>query len=464
MAAAVVGTLAGAALGLVAGLVPGLHTNNLSGGILAARAPFLAVFAALLAGPYAAASDGPTVFGACGFLFGIALGHAFTDEIPAVFLGAPGPDTALSVLPGHRLLMAGLGASAVRAAALGSLLGILLSLPLVPLLAGLMGPPLNVYERALPVLPALLLAVAGALVLSERGSKMFRRPQARMVAAGLLLVSGALGEAAIFRGIPVESAYPFGAPPAYAAGHLLSVFAGLFGLPTLLIAARSATRAPEIPAKGPALPLEPREVARAAAAGTLAGAVVGWLPGVGAAQASVLAKMARDRLGQRPDEGVQPMGDAAEFLVTQSAAAAANLMFNLVALFALLRVRSGTMGALKEVGGSDLALWADLRTPPLLLLGLIAGTVASLPLCYGGALWLGAGCSRVYRKLPPRALSASVFVALVALILALEGTVGLAVAGAAVLLGLVPPLAGIKRTHLMGAILLPVALRFSGAA
>lgn len=450
-------------MGLLAGLVPGLHTNNLAGGILAVRAPFLAVFAALLAGPDTAASGGPTLFGACGFLFGLALGHAFTDEIPAVFLGAPGPDTALSVLPGHRLLMEGLGASAVRAAALGSLLGVLLSLPLVPLLAGLMGPPLNVYERSLPLLPALLLAVAGALVLSERGSKLLRRPQARLLAAGLLLVSGALGEAAIFRGLPLESTYPFGAPPAYAAGHLLSVFAGLFGLPTLLIAARSATRAPAIPSKGAALPLERSEVARAAAAGTLAGAVVGWLPGVGAAQASVLAKMARDRWGQRPDEGAAPMGDAAEFLVTQSAAAAANLVFNLVALFTLLRVRSGTMGALKEVGGSEVTRWSDMGPPPLLLLGLMAGTVAALPLCYGGALWLGAACARAYRKLPPRALSGIVFVALVALILALEGTVGLAVAAAAILLGLVPPLAGVKRTHLMGAILLPVALRISGS-
>jgi putative membrane protein len=173
--------------------------------------------------------------------------------------------------------------------------------------------------------------------------------------------------------------------------------------------------------------------------------------------------MASDRLAGRGRAEVELRGphEAARFLVMQSAVAAANLVFNLVALFALMRVRSGTMGAMAQIGAGQLARWAELTAPPELFVALLVGTVAVMPLCYAGALGLGNLCARLYLRLPPRALAAVVFGAIVLLIAILEGAVGLAVAGCALLLGLIPPLAGVKRVHLMGAILLPVAVRLA---
>jgi TctA family transporter len=113
----------------------------------------------------------------------------------------------------------------------------------------------------------------------------------------------------------------------------------------------------------------------------------------------------------------------------------------------------------QEVGEGAVTRWDDFAAPPALLVALLLSGVLLLPLCYAGALMLGSVCSRFYTRLPPRPLSAAVFVFLVALIAALEGTVGLAVAGCALALGLVPPVAGVKRVHLMGAVLIPVALR-----
>ncbi|HEX9710119.1 MAG TPA: tripartite tricarboxylate transporter permease, partial [Candidatus Thermoplasmatota archaeon] len=119
VAAAAAAAVPGSLLGLGAGLVPGLHANTLAHALLAY--PALALVP--IAGGAGAATGSPEAMAAAaGFLFGMALGHAFTDDIPAVFLGAPDADTALSVLPGHRLLSAGLGEAAVRAAAHGSLL------------------------------------------------------------------------------------------------------------------------------------------------------------------------------------------------------------------------------------------------------------------------------------------------------------------------------------------------------
>ncbi|HKZ60414.1 MAG TPA: tripartite tricarboxylate transporter permease [Candidatus Thermoplasmatota archaeon] len=462
LSAAMSGTMLGCLLGLLAGLVPGLHANNLSQAIVGARPLFVASMAWLLAAG-AGPGGGPALFAACGFLVGVALGHAFTDEIPAVFLGAPDPDTALSVLPGHRLLLAGLGGSAVRAAAVGTALGVLFSLPLVPLLAGLLGPPLNLYGAAERWIPALLLGAAFALVWSEGGRPEagLSRGRARGLSLGLLMVSGALGELVVFSGVVLPDLRLFPVPGALAGGHMLSLFAGLFGLPTLLLAAAVPPSEPlGIPGEGE-LRLPRRRLVGSAALGMGAGAAVGWLPGVGAAQAAVLATGVRDgwrhrARGPRDSASVQ---EAAEFLVVQSAVASANLVFNLVALFSLLRVRSGTMAALGEVGGGAVERWEGPLAPPELLIGLLLGIVVALPICLAGALALGRACARVYLRLPPRRLAGAVFLGLVVLILALEGAGGLLVAAPAVLLGLVPPLAGVKRVHLMGAILLPVAVR-----
>ncbi len=468
LAAALLGSLLGAGLGLMTGLVPGLHANNLAQGALAARGSFVGALGFLAAG--AAAQGGPEgLFAACGFLVGLSLGHGFTDEIPAVFLGAPDPDTALSVLPGHRLLMAGLGRSAVRASAAGSALGVMLSLPLVPLLAAVMGPPLDLYRAAAPLVPVLLLAVAGALCLSERG-----RPEggigkwrARALAVAVLLLSAGLGELVVFHGLPLPVETPFGAPAAVGSSHMLSLFAGLFGLPTLLLAVIAAPPVPVASTANAEIRLPRRRTLRVAFLGTGAGAFVGWLPGVGAAQAAVLATFAREgapwRRGPRETRRDSPE-EAAEFLLVQSTIGSANMVFNLVALFSLLRVRSGTMAAVADLGAGELEAWSEPLRPPALLSALLVSVAAALPLCYAGALLLGQGCAGVYRRLPPRLLAACVFAGLTALIAALEGSVGLGVALTALLLGLVPPLAGIKRVHLMGAILVPVALRMAAGA
>jgi putative membrane protein len=463
LAATLMGAMLGAGAGMGAGLVPGFHANNLAQIALALQAGVVGVL-----GWAAGTGGGPAqaAYPVCGFLVGAAVGHAFTDEIPAVFLGAPDPDTALSVLPGHRLLMAGQAAVAVRASAAGSAAGASISLGLAVPVAWVMGAPLHAYGALRAVLPVLLIAVAAALCLTEAGrpGTPITRGRACILAAGLLVSSGALGELVMFQGLAWPGAYLFG-PLGGGAMHLLSLFAGLFGLPTLLLALlpKDDEADPGL-AEGAATPLPGRSHLRAAAVGTGAGALFGWLPGVGAAQAAVLATAAREAAGRRGRRGVPGRDSpeaAAEFLVMQSAAGAANLIFNVVALFALLRTRSGVMAAVETMGEGAVEPWLAPASPPDLLVALLIAAGAVLPLCYAGTRSLGRGAASLYAALDPRHLSAAAFAGIVALIALLEGGAGLAVTAAALPLGLVPPLAGVKRVHLMGAVLVPVALRLS---
>jgi putative membrane protein len=439
-AAAATAMVPGCLLGLVAGLVPGLHANTISHALLAF--PGFLVGPTVFAAGAVSGSPGAMAAGA-GLLFGMALGHAFTDDVPAVFVGAPDAETALSVLPGHRLLQEGLGAVAVRAAARGSLLGVLFGLPLVPVLAWLMGPPVNGYAQVRPLLPALLVGIAGVLVLSERGGASpdgLSPGRARWLALALLSASAALGELVMFRGMPPFGFYPLGQPALDTGGPLLALFAGLFGLPTLLLAtrAREAER-PEPVASGQD-PLGRGGTLRAGATGTGAGAVVGWLPGIGAAQATTLAFAIGDFLRLRRKGPSNTPREAAAFLAAASAVGTANLLFNLVALSVLQRERSGVMVALNQWAGPIVAEEGLARADHLG--GLLAGAVACQPLCYGVTVAAGRAAQGVYRRFPPHMLAIGSVGVILVLVFVLEGTQGLLVAALAVGVGIVPPVAG----------------------
>jgi putative membrane protein len=115
-----VSVLAGYILGVVSGLVPGIHTNNFAL-ILLAFSPFLS-------------EKGLPVVCVASMILANSISHTFHDIIPSIFLGAPGEDTALAVLPGHTLLLEGHGPQAVRLSALGSAGSVVLSmLTVIPL-------------------------------------------------------------------------------------------------------------------------------------------------------------------------------------------------------------------------------------------------------------------------------------------------------------------------------------------
>ena len=109
--------LAGYLLGVFSGLVPGIHTNNFAL-ILLALSPVLS-------------ENGVLPLYISLMILSNSISHSFHDIIPAIFLGAPGDDMALAVLPGHTLLLEGRGPEAIRLSALGSAGSVALALLMV---------------------------------------------------------------------------------------------------------------------------------------------------------------------------------------------------------------------------------------------------------------------------------------------------------------------------------------------
>jgi len=395
--AALAFVLGGVALGTCSGLVPGLHANNM----------------ALLLAAVAPAVPGPSRLVAAAML-AAGVVHTFLDVVPALALGVPDPAMAASALPGHRLVIQGRGREALRLSALGSGLAVLLALPLaVPVTRAMVA----VYPVVRAQLPLLLVAVAVLLVVTES------TPLRAVAGAVSVLLSAGLGVATL----DLDPAAPLAA-----GGMLAPLFAGLFGAP-VLVDAIGGVGVPE--QADAALAIPRRAVAGLGTLGTVAGAVVGYVPGVSSAIAATLALLAvPGRFGARG------------FVVATSGVNTANTVFALFALVALGAPRTGVLVAVDSLSGGVVL--------PLLL----AATALSAVVGFLLVPWLGDRYLRTVGRLDATRLSVAVLAFLAVLSGAFAGLVGVGVFGIAAVVGLVPPRFGARRAHLMGVLMGPLAL------
>ena len=393
MLALAAGTLVGIALGAASGLAPGIHANTLASILLATGAGF-------------AAALGEEALAAA--MFAALITHSFLDNIPTTFLGVPEAETALAVLPAHALCLEGRGEEAVRCSALGSALAMAFAVPL-SLACILVLPPLQpALDWGIGIL---LVAVVGYLILSSESPPW---------AFAIFAVSGALGLFALRYGFLAW--HPLGGDAIF-----LPLLSGLFGLPVLLTASNGPV--PEQRFSGISIPTG--VLARHSLLGTLAGLLVGWLPGLSNATANGLLDAAvgydRDRRG---------------FIVATSAANTANAFIGLAAFFAIGRTRNGVLAAMANLSLPSM--------PELMTVGLaaaVAGFLLTVRL---------SSSARHLARIDGRSLNLAVAALLVFLSAALAGPFGLLVLVLATAVGLVPPLANVRRVHAMGAIMLPV--------
>lgn len=413
-----IASLVGAAAGVVASALPGVHVNLLAIGVLA--------FAPTSGMPADAWSA---------FLVGALAASPFGLALSATFLGGPSDDAAFSSLPAHELASEGRVREAVALQAWGAMLGILVALPLA-----------FAVRLALPHLPLaaatpwLFLAVIALLVWTEKAK--LRSPRAtrwdeideregsrwlgRLAALGILVLSGALGLAAFRLGASSPTGWP--------ASALLPLLAGLFALPSLVMSLRARPRLRDILRK-PRAPIG--SLWRAAWPGAAASATLGLLPGVSPSHAALLTKQPR-----APEPA----------LVRMAAVNGGAVVFTLLAWHALAKARSGALVAAGTL--ARVPAWPTWR-PPVAVLEeaalVVAAAIVGLLLARQASGWLS-------RARPgPLALGG---LALVLVAVALfNGAVGLAVLGAAALVGALPMRIGVRRSHLMGAILVPATLR-----
>jgi TctA family transporter len=160
-------TLIGTGFGIITGLIPGIHVNNVALMVLALQATLIALAMTFIGAFNPSAFELAIIISA--LIIGCLVTHTFLDIIPSVYLGAPDADTALSVLPGHRLMLAGRGYEAIKCSALGSFGSVLVALVALIPARLLMGSPIYAYEKMWPFIPFILITIVTLLILNERG-------------------------------------------------------------------------------------------------------------------------------------------------------------------------------------------------------------------------------------------------------------------------------------------------------
>jgi len=391
-------TLAGAAIGTFAGIIPGLHINNLLPAILPLAAIVDPFFVAIL-------------------ISAIAITQNFVSYITSIFVGAPDEDTALTVLPGHRLLMEGRGFEAIKLTAVSGLATLFISIVLLFLLADWFG---QIYDMTRPYVHFIIGGIAVWMVLLEKSLKKI------LFATIVFLIAG-------FFGILILNS------PLLPKGNVLfPALSGLFGMSTMMI---SITQRAQIPPQSfdEGLKIGKLRMAKSILLGTLAGLIVALLPAIGVSQAAILVNF--------------NTADARGFLATTSSINIANEVFSLMSLFVVGNPRSGSSVAIQQL------LPMLTQTHLLIFLGSILTSAAFAAVI---TVWLGKRIPQQLQKINYTHISSAVILFLTAMVLALTSFIGILILFTAVSIGLLCNYLGVKRSHCMGVLLLPSILFFAG--
>jgi len=406
-------SIAGALAGTFTGLVPGIHVNTLASVMLILFPSLESMMSGFTDPSYA-----PILVSA--FIMSASVVHSFVDFVPSVFIGAPDPDEALTVLPGHRLMMEGRGMEAVRAATVGSVVGatcsVLLAIPFQYLMLNGLADTLDMFTFAI------LLFVLCAIILNEKGI------EEKVWGLILVLVSGGLGFICMNANIPSNGILGEGT-------LLFPLLTGLFGMPFLLHSVKNA-KIPEQYDDG----TDPVGVIPGLK-GVLMGAIAGWYPGITATAGASLASI------------FSPERNPSRFISMVASIGTVTAIFSIVTLSVSGSGRSGTVLVIKEIVGDSLSGFCS----PGFLIMLLSVAVATT---LGYFITIGSGRIMVSlsAKVNTRLLNRFVLVLISTLVLLLTGPFGIMILAISTLVGMIPMDADTDRMPLTGCLILPVLI------
>jgi len=392
-------SLAGICFGIITGITPGIHINLVSV-VLLSISPFLLQYF--------------TVFSVVSFIIAMSITHTFLDFIPSTFLGAPEESTALSVLPAHKLLLRGMGYEAVRLSVIGSLLCLVFVVALSFFGWKIISP---VFEFLKPYIGwILLIAVIYMILKSKNKNKIFW-------SSFIFLLSGIFG-------ITVFSLHM--------KDPLLPMFSGMFGISMLITSIFEKVILPRQRITE-MIKVKTKNILKAVSAGSFSGALVTLFPGVGPAQAAIIATQIVGKIG------------IYSYIILIGGIGTASMVMSLVPLFTIGKARNGSIivvqTLLSKITYNDFILFAAIT--------LIAGGIATFLCLYVAKIF-----ADVINKVNYRLLCISIISLVCIIALIMTGWLGFLILAVSTFLGFLPPMLGVGRNNLMGCLLVPVILYF----
>ena len=292
----VIACFIGISIGTVTGTIPGIHVNT-AGAILFASSTFLLTFIS------------PEFL--CVVMVAMSIAHALIEFVPSMLLGVPQEGTATSILPGHRMVLQGRSKEVIRIVSVGGFGAIIVTIIMLP-----------VFAVALPILHDIskpftwMILLVASIYLTYR---LTRTTRDFIWSLLLFVLSGILGW------IIFQTPIPSGV-------SLMCTFSGLFGISTILFSLNDSST---IPHQNPFYELDlDWGKFKSIFAGGITGAILGFLPGFGPAQGTVIAQAASGTNDNDDD-------DTVNFLLATSGLIVSDCLFSLIAIYIIGNPRSG---------------------------------------------------------------------------------------------------------------------------
>ena len=394
----IIAILLGVSAGVLTGLTPGLHIN-LVALILLSLSPVLLGYTNVIA--------------VSSFIIAMSITHTFTDFISATYLGAPSDDTALAVMPAHRLLLQGMGHEAIRLATIGSLLCLILTIAIAPLLV--IAVPF-IFSSLKNYVGWILLAVVVFMISREENLDK------KCWALAVVMLSGILG--LVVFNIPNLK------------DPLLPMLSGLFGVGVLLLSLSQKVVLP-IQRTTEMIKVRAKDAAKAVSSGVFSGSLVSIFPGLGPAQAAVISGQFFKRT------------DTNSYLILVGGINTVSMILSLVTLFTIEKARNGSIIVVQQ-----LVQHIDLNVLILFFaVALIAGGIATFLTMYVSRIF-----SKIMNKIDYSVLSAAIIVFVGIMVLYFSGAIGFLILVIATAIGIIPNITGISRSNSMACLLLPIIL------
>lgn len=343
------------------------------------------------------------------FIVSMSITHTFIDFIPSIFLGAPDTDTELSVLPGHEMLKEGEGYHAVMLSAYGGLAAV--SILIIIFLPFIWFIP-KMQSLIKEIIPFILIAISLFLILSEKN---------KIKALFAFLIAGILG-VLILNLESIKISEP-----------LLPLLTGLFGASSIIISIKNKTKIP--PQK--ISDIKP-SFSRPMLGAAIASPICGFLPGLGSGQVAILG----NTISRCDKKG---------FLVLLGATNTLMMGFSFISLYAISKTRSGSAAAIEEILG---------KLNINILLIIIGACFISGILAFFLTKSIAKFFSQKINSINYTLLSKTTLIIILVVVLLVSGAKGILILAVSTLAGIYILTLNVRRTNMMGVLLLPTILYY----
>ena len=389
----IIALLIGVILGTFTGLTPGIHINLVS---------IIVIESALI-------TSNINPLAIMVFIVAMSITHTFVDFIPSIYLGAPNEDTALSTMPGHRMLLKGNGHKAVLLTIIGSSLGSLIFILITPLFFLFIS---TIYPFFQNMMAWILIWISILMILNEKNSKIF--------ALIIFILSGFIGIATLNLTINQP---------------LLPLLSGLFGSSTLIYSINQHTKIPK--QKITPIKLNKKDLVKPTISTSIITPIFSFLPGLGSSQAAIVSSQI---FKQTQEQFLILLGSINTFVMSAS----------FLVLYLIDKARTGSAAAISQIPNFALSPQSII----ILYIAIILSSLIAIPITIN----ISKIFSKNIHKIDYSKISFATLIILTIIVLYFSGLIGFIVFITSTILGITCTLFNVRKGFLMGSLLIPTIL------